>query len=166
MKKFLFFNLSLLCFLLFSNNLFAQNFYGWWKCLSGGSEIGDFVTGEWMYEKVTHNKGSYLYVGNNGIAYLIQCSDQGFYLENEFSFFERNNILVLRGPYSSDDDGNLLSSSTGIIKTSLPHPYPNKITMAYTRYDLENLYVKRFNLTFTRVRNIQYVPEEVKRLIP
>ncbi len=178
MKKFLFLILPLLSCLLFSTNLFAQNFYGWWKCFSGGSEVGDFTTGEWIYEKVTYNKGSYLYIGNNNEAYLIQWNDsKGFYLENAFTFHERNNILILRG--LSDEGGDLSFSSTAILKTSLPHPYPNKIVLTYTRYDLRKPddrddlskevpydfpYVKKFNLIFTRVRDITKVPEEVKRL--
>ncbi|MGQ9509669.1 MAG: hypothetical protein ACUVTN_09765 [Thermodesulfobacteriota bacterium] len=168
MRKILIFTALLFSTLIFSSLCFAQNFYGWWKCFSGGVEEGDFVTGEWVKTLITIKKGSYLYIDNTNKAYLIQWDDDGqkFFLENEFSFFERNNIIVFRGPYGFDEDGELLNSSTAILKTSLPAHLPNKIDVTYTRYDLNELYVKRFNLKFTRVRDLTTIPVEVKSLIP
>ncbi len=168
MRKILFIIIPVLMLLVFSSYSSGQNFYGWWKCFSGGVEIGDFVTGEWVKTQITIKKGSYLYINNTNKAYLIQWDDDGqkFFIENEFSFFERNNIIVFRGPYSFDDNGELLSSSTAILKTSLPAHLPTKIDVTYTRYDLNELYVKRFNLKFTRIRDLTTIPNEVKTLIP
>ena len=109
---------------------------GWWKAQLVIEEM-DFTTTEWAKIQAVGDKASYLYIGPNDKAYLVEQDNttKEYYLEDIYTVFSLSDALVLKGPYKTNTDGTLSKNSTFIMRK---YELANNTTWLkghYTRYD-------------------------------
>jgi hypothetical protein len=109
---------------------------GWWKAHLIIEEM-DFVTADWNIIQATMENASYLYIGANNMAHLIEWDNttQQYYLENTYTVFLLGSGLALKGPYKTDAEGTLKKNSTIIMKTQESANSAAWLKGYYTHYD-------------------------------
>jgi hypothetical protein len=125
--------LSLSTPLTYGQSSFIQ---GWWKAQLAIEEM-DFATGGWTSIHATGDNASYLYVGADDKAHLIEwdTETQQYYLENTYTVFILGDGLVLKGPYKIEEGGILKKNSTIIMKINEQTNGVTWLKGYYTHYD-------------------------------
>jgi hypothetical protein len=131
---------------------------------------GDFATGRWDQ---IHGQGkhvSYLYIllssSTYGLAYLFLWDDvEGKYIKEDYTFYTRNNIVVLSIPTTLDANGFPINGRTIVLKL-----YGSKMKGYYTLFDMEtegttDQFVRMCPVEANRITPDK-VPEDVAELIP
>jgi hypothetical protein len=148
------------------------NVAGWWRVQVKITE-GDFVTGEWTRIQTPSSRYlSYMFIAltssSSGTAYFVAWDNNTkvYFLENTYTLYTKNNIVLLTGPATSDDEFQLNSSSTIVLK-AYGGAGLSIMTGNYTRYDRDGeQFVGMGTLTATRANLLNTIPDEVKLLIP
>jgi hypothetical protein len=151
----------------------AQGINGWWEARMA-IDNGDLVTGVWAGFRAAGPNVSYLYIYDasensySGKACHVEREGIGgsYVRENTFSVYIKNNVAVLTGPASVDDDGQLAEGSTMILEISGNRGIPGKMTGYYTKYDvLLEQRVSSGTISALK-RNPDNVPPDVTILCP
>jgi hypothetical protein len=131
---------------------------------------GDFVTGRWDEIPGSGKHASYIYIvlssSNNGLAYLFLWDAEGArYIKEDYTFYIRNNIVVLTIPTSQDANGYPINGRTIVLRV-----FGSRVKGYYTLYDIEtegtpDQFVRMCGVEANRVTP-ERVPKEVAELIP
>jgi hypothetical protein len=151
----------------------AQGINGWWEARMA-LKNGDFVTGEWTGFRAAGPNVSYLYIYDalensySGKACYVERDAVGgsYVRENTFSVYTRNNIAVLAGPASVDDNGQLIEGSTMVLEILGIRGIPSNMKGFYTKYDIQFGQEVKTGSISARKRNPDNVPPDVTILCP
>ena len=142
---------------------------GWWKARMIMQQ-GDFVTGRWHQIPGSGKHASYLYIllssSTNGLAYLFLWDDaDAKYIKEDYTFYTRNNIVVLSIPTTLDANGFSINGRTIVLRLN-----GSNMKGYYTLYDMEtsgttDQFVRMCPVEANRITPDK-VPEDVAKLIP
>jgi hypothetical protein len=142
---------------------------GWWKARMIMQQ-GDFVTGRWDQIPGSGKHASYLYIllssSTYGLAYLFLWDGaEGKYIKEDYTFYTRNNIVVLSIPTTLDANGYPINGGTIVLRL-----YGSNMKGYYTLFDMETAgtpdqFVRMCPVEANRITPDK-VPEDVAELIP
>ncbi len=152
----------------------AQYINGWWEAQISILKIGDLVTGEWTRFRVGGPNVSFVYIfgasenSYGGTACYVERKGVGgsYVRDNIFSVYTKNNIAIFTGPFSVDQDDNLLQGSTMVLEMIASRGDPVQMKGLYTKYDIESEQKVKIGSVVARKRNSESVPTDVTKLCP